>query len=88
MSEEKKELKVTSIEELIKYSKEGEIVELPPFSEGKPFVARLQRPSMMELAKSGKIPNKLLTSASKLFVNGSVSSSASALPFPSLAHLA
>lgn len=75
---ENQNLKVTSIEELIKYSQEGEIVSLPPFAEGKPFVARLQRPSMMTLAKEGKIPNSLLSSASKLFVNGSVNGRAEA----------
>ena len=59
-------LKVTSIEELVQYSK-GEIVELPSFREGAPFIARLRRPSMMSLVKSGKIPNALVKSASKLF---------------------
>ena len=59
-------LKVTSVEELIQYSK-GEIVELPSFREGAPFIARLRRPSMMSLVKSGKIPNALVKSASKLF---------------------
>lgn len=63
------ELKVTSIEELKKIAK-GEVVELPPFAEGMPFVARLKRPSMLALAKRGKIPNSLLTSANKLFVGG------------------
>lgn len=75
---ENQNLKVTSIEELIKYSKDGELVELPSFGEGRPFVARLQRPSMMELAKEGRIPNSLLSSASKLFVNGSVNGRAEA----------
>ena len=59
-------LKITSIEELQNYSK-GEIVELPPFREGAPFIARLKRPSMMSLVKNGRIPNSLITSASKLF---------------------
>ena len=59
-------LKITSIEELQNYSK-GEIVELPSFREGAPFVARLKRPSMMALVKTGRIPNSLVTSASKLF---------------------
>jgi len=63
------ELKVTSIEELKKIAK-GEVVELPPFAEGTPFVARLKRPSMLALAKTGKIPNSLLTQANKLFVGG------------------
>lgn len=58
--------KITTIEELLK-ANEGSIVELPPFAEGIPFVARLKRPSMMSLAKNGKIPNELLNSANQLF---------------------
>lgn len=69
MENEKKELKVTSIEELIEVAK-GTIVELPPFAPGHPFVARLRRPSMLVLAKRGKIPNSLLTSANTLFESG------------------
>lgn len=67
------EMKVTSIEQLIKYS-EGQIVELPPFAEGQRFVARIKRPSMMGLIKSGKIPNSLLKTANSLFLKGGVSS--------------
>ncbi len=62
-------LNVTSIEELLK-SKQGEIVELPPFSDDVPFVARLKRPSMMAMVKTGKIPNELLVEANKLFAGG------------------
>ena len=69
MENEKKELKVTSIEELMEVAK-GAIVELPPFAPGHPFVARLRRPSMLVLAKRGKIPNSLLTSANTLFESG------------------
>lgn len=57
---------VTSIEELQKYAS-GMEVELPGFVEGVPFIAKLRRPSMLTLCKSGKIPNSLLTSASELF---------------------
>ena len=64
-----KELKITSIEEL-KNIEKGEVVELPPFVGEIPFVARLKRPSMLALVKSGKIPNSLLTQANKLFVGG------------------
>lgn len=64
-----KELKVTPISELIKY-KNGQIVELPPFAEGQPFVARLRRPSLMGLVKSGKIPNSLMKQATTLFAKG------------------
>lgn len=66
------ELTVTSFADLERYSK-GTVVELPPFSSGHPFVARMIRPSMLYLVKSGKIPNTLLASANKLFYqNGSV----------------
>ena len=64
--------KVTSIEELKSYLTEGELVRLPDFAEGKPFYAKLKRPSMMYLAKSGKIPNSLLDSAGDLFQNGKI----------------
>ena len=63
------ELKITSFEELKTYAA-GEVVELPPFAEGRPFVARISRPSMMSLVKSGKIPNSLLKSANELFSSG------------------
>lgn len=60
---------VTSLEELKKIAN-GEIVQLPPFVGDEPFYARLRRPSMLVLAKSGKIPNALLSSASELFQSG------------------
>ena len=64
-------LKPTSLEDLVKAS-QGVIVELPPFVEGQPFVAKLRRPSMLALVKSGKIPNSLLSTANKLFADGSL----------------
>lgn len=60
----------TSFTDLQEYAK-GTLVPLPPFAEGQPFVARLRRPSMLALAKSGKIPNSLLSTATELFTNGS-----------------
>ena len=60
-------LKLTSIEELKKYAN-GTVVELPSFSEGQPFVARLKRPSLLSMVKQGKIPNTLLVRANELFV--------------------
>lgn len=69
------ELKVTTIEELKKYSM-GTVVPLPPFSEGQPFYARLRRPSMMALVKGGKIPNSLITKANELFANRATTSAA------------
>lgn len=60
---------VTSIFDLQTYSK-GTLVRFPDFAEGQPFVARVRRPSMLVLAKQGKIPNTLLTSANELFSKG------------------
>lgn len=57
---------VTSISQLNEYAK-GQLVELPSFGEGQPFFARLRRPSMLALAKSGKIPNNLLATANRMF---------------------
>lgn len=64
-------LNVTSIDDLVKAS-QGTLVELPPFAQGTQFVARLKRPSMLALIRSGKIPNPLLLSANELFVKGGV----------------
>ena len=62
------DLRPTSMAQLKSYST-GQLVVLPPFAEGQPFVARLRRPSLMALAKSGKIPNTLLQSAGELFAD-------------------
>lgn len=59
----------TSLEQIATY-KNGTVVELPPFADGQPFVARMVRPSMLALVKSGKIPNSLLNQATSLFANG------------------
>lgn len=64
------DLKVTTIDDLQSYAG-GALIKLPDFAEGQPFVARLTRPSMLMLAKDGKIPNELLASANELFTNGS-----------------
>lgn len=63
------ELKVTSIEDL-KRSAQGELVELPGFTEDVPFVVKLKKPSLLNLVKTKKIPNSLLSEANKLFVGG------------------
>lgn len=60
--------KVTNIEVLKSYK--GEEVELPEFGKDQPFVALMHRPSMLSLAKNGKIPNNLLTTANGLFESG------------------
>lgn len=64
-----RELKPTSINAIKAYH-EGKIVELPEFSDGQPFVARLARPSLMYLCKVGIIPNGLLNKAAELFSKG------------------
>lgn len=69
MATTRKELKISSVDDLRKVA-EGEVVELPSFSESVPFVARLRRPSMLDLVKNKKIPNSLLDSANKLFSQG------------------
>ena len=61
-----KQLVVTSLEDIAEYQK-GTIVELPPFGPDQPFIARLRRPSMLALARSGKIPNQLLDAANRMF---------------------
>lgn len=58
---------ITTLSQLTKYT-EGQVVKLPDFAEGQPFVARIRRPSMLSLAKSGKIPNSLLNTANGLFL--------------------
>ena len=63
------DLKITSISDLHAYG-QGKVVRLPDFAEGQPFVARIRRPSMLVLAKQGKIPNTLLASANTLFNAG------------------
>lgn len=62
-------LTVTDLSSLQRYA-EGNIVELPEFGEGQPFVARMTRASMMMLASEGKIPNSLLSTANELFAEG------------------
>ena len=66
-------MNITSIDEL-KLMSGGEIVELPPFVPGKQFVAKLRRPSMMNLVRQGKIPNSLIKMATDLF-NGTIKDS-------------
>ena len=70
---------ITSLTSLEQYA-QGQIVELPGFGEGQPFIARLRRPSLMVLIKSGKIPNALLATANSLFTgDGKVVKDPSAL---------
>ena len=62
-------MNVTSIADLQQYAA-GTVVRFPDFAEGQPFVARVRRPSMLVLAKSGKIPNSLMATANELFAKG------------------
>lgn len=57
---------VTTIDELKAFAA-GEAVQLPPFVSDIPFVARLKKPSLMVMIKTGKIPNKLMKTAVELF---------------------
>ena len=66
-TKKEKELKVTDIETLVK-SASGEIVQLPSFTESVPFIAKVKRPSLLGLVKSGKIPNNLLVKTNELFI--------------------
>lgn len=79
MSEEVKEVlespevvpfHVTTLSELQEYAR-GTVVRLPDFAEGQPFVARMVRPSMLQMVKTGVIPNTLLTRANSMFFDGS-----------------
>lgn len=63
-------MNVTSIADLKNAA--SAVVELPPFAEGTEFFARLKRPSLMMMVKTGKIPNQLLAYANQLFVKGGV----------------
>ena len=63
-------MQVTSFEQL-KNIKTSEIVELPSFEDGTPFIVEIKKPNMMQLITSGKIPNTLLKVAMDMF-NGKV----------------
>jgi len=62
-NKEPKKLEVTKIEDITN----GEVVELPPFSNGKPLVARLASPSLLTLCATGVIPNELLSEAQDIY---------------------
>lgn len=62
-------MNITNITDLQSYS-QGTVVRFPDFAEGQPLVARVRRPSMLVLAKQGKIPNTLLNAAGELFSKG------------------
>lgn len=60
------ELKVTNIEDLKKVA-QGEVIQLPQFSQGIPFNARVKRVALLNLVRKGVVPNKLLSAAEELF---------------------
>ena len=60
---------ITTVSDLQSYA-QGTVVRFPDFGDGQPFVARVRRPSMLVLAKQGRIPNTLLTTAGELFSKG------------------
>lgn len=62
-------MRITTVTDLQGYAA-GTVVRFPDFGDGQPFVARVRRPSMLVLAKLGKIPNTLLTAAGELFSKG------------------
>lgn len=62
-------MRITTVSDLQSYAA-GTVVRFPDFGDGQPFVARVRRPSMLMLAKLGKIPNTLLTAAGELFSKG------------------
>ena len=63
---------ITSISDIKRYTA-GTIVRLPDFADGAPFIAKVKRPSLMSLIKTGQIPNSLLSQATKLFQQGAQS---------------
>ncbi|AJD32972.1 esterase [Clostridium sporogenes] len=60
------DLKVTNIEDLKKVA-QGEVIQLPQFSQGIPFNAKVKRVSLLNLVRKGVVPNKLLSAAEELF---------------------
>lgn len=64
-------MEITSLTSLEQYA-QGQVVQLPSFAEGQPFVARLRRPSLLILIKSGRIPNTLLATANSLFAGNGI----------------
>lgn len=72
---EKKNLKTTSAAALADIGK-GELVELPGWTDDKPFVARLRRASLTGMIRAGRIPNPLIAAAQRLYEGGRSASKA------------
>ncbi|CEP46411.1 Uncharacterised protein [[Clostridium] sordellii] len=62
-------MKITSLETLTKMKK-TEIIELPAFNDGTPFIVEARRPNLLNLISTNKIPNTLLKIAMTLFKSG------------------
>ncbi len=60
----------TSVEAIDKVRKgQEDVVELPAFLDGTPFIARLRRPSLFQMAKNGQFPNPLSAAVDELMSN-------------------
>jgi hypothetical protein len=66
--EDTSKLVPTSVE-AIKKVKQEDVVELPAFVDGTPFIAKLRRPSLFQMAKHGKFPNPLSAAVDELMDN-------------------
>ena len=71
----KKNLTATSVAALADIGK-GELVELPGWTDDKPFVARLRRASLTGMIRAGRIPNPLIAAAQRLYEGGRSASKA------------
>ena len=60
---------VTKIEDFVRMSRGSEI-ELPGFVTGETITVKVKRPSLLDMAKNGRIPNPLLNTAAELFKAG------------------
>lgn len=65
-------MEITNIEKLKKIA-QGEIIELPGFTHDEPFIARLKRPSLLNLVGYGQIPNDLLNAVHIVFFGAKTS---------------
>ena len=77
---------VSKIEDLKKFAG-GSEVELPGFVSDKPFNVILKRPSLLDMAQAGVIPNPLLGIAAELFREGVTKSVSNGEKFKSMAQV-
>ena len=61
--------KIASVSDIAKAAS-GEIITLPGYSSGDYINIKVRRPSLMEMAATGKIPNPLIDAAARLFTDG------------------